>query len=86
MGGSWCGPFKIWARIYDYDITFNLTNSEAALVIGVEVSLWSEQADATVLDSRLWPRTAALVESLWSGNKDSNGKKRYAQAIDKLND
>lgn len=85
-GGSWCAPFKTWARIYDYDITFNLTKEEAKLVLGGEVALWSEQADDTVLDSLLWPRAAALAESLWSGNKAPNGMKRGAEALDRLND
>lgn len=85
-GGSWCGPFKTWQRIYDYDITYGLTEEEAKLVIGGEVALWSEQADQTVLDSRLWPRSSAMAEVLWSGNRDRTGKKRYAEATDRLND
>lgn len=86
-GGSWCGPFKTWARIYSYDITYNLSESEADLVLGGEVALWSEQSDATNLDSRLWPRTAAMAESLWSGNRRSgDAKKRYADALNRLND
>lgn len=85
-GGSWCGPFKTWQRIYDYDITYGLTSEEAKLVIGGEVALWSEQADETVLDARLWPRSSAMAEALWSGNRDRSGKKRYAEATDRLND
>ncbi|BBN00792.1 hexosaminidase [Marchantia polymorpha subsp. ruderalis] len=87
-GGSWCAPFKTWARIYDYDITANLTEDEAKLVLGGEVALWSEQADETVLDAMLWPRSAALAESLWSGNRDPADatKKRSGDAIDRLND
>jgi len=85
-GGSWCAPFKTWARVYDYDITFNLTVDEAKLVLGGEVALWSEQADATVLDALLWPRSSALAESLWSGNRGPDGTKRYAEALHRLND
>lgn len=85
-GGSWCAPYKTWARIYSYDITFNLTEGEAALVLGGEVALWSEQADETVLDSRLWPRAAAAAESLWSGNKGANGVDRASEALTRLND
>ncbi|KAK1282690.1 Beta-hexosaminidase 2 [Acorus calamus] len=85
-GGSWCGPFKTWQRVYDYDITYNLTDAEAELVLGGEVALWSEQADQTVLDARLWPRASAMAETLWSGNRDSTGKKRYAEATDRLNE
>ncbi|XP_022747232.1 beta-hexosaminidase 2-like [Durio zibethinus] len=85
-GGSWCGPFKTWQTIYNYDITNGLSEDEAKLVLGGEVALWSEQADPTVLDSRIWPRTSAMAEALWSGNRDESGKKRYAEATDRLNE
>ncbi|CAL0310839.1 unnamed protein product [Lupinus luteus] len=85
-GGSWCGPFKTWQNIYNYDIAYGLSSEEAKLVLGGEVALWSEQADPTVLDARLWPRTAAMAETLWSGNRDERGVKRYAEATDRLNE
>eukprot|EP00250_Pteridium_aquilinum_P017791 c23786_g1_i1 orf=103-1854(-) len=85
-GGSWCAPYKSWQRIYDYDITYDLTEGEASLVMGGEVSLWSEQADETVLDGLLWPRAAALAESLWSGNRDDQGQRRSVDALYRLND
>ncbi|KAL5574530.1 hypothetical protein UlMin_016229 [Ulmus minor] len=85
-GASWCGPFKTWQLIYNYDIDFGLTEEEKKLVLGGEVALWSEQADPTVLDSRIWPRASALAESLWSGNKDEMGKKRFGEATDRLNE
>ncbi|KAG6383114.1 hypothetical protein SASPL_157139 [Salvia splendens] len=85
-GGSWCGPFKSWQLIYNYDITYGLSPTEAELVIGGEVALWSEQADSTVLDQRIWPRASAMAETLWSGNRDSSGKKRSAEAVDRLNE
>ncbi|KAK6457934.1 mannosyl-glycoprotein endo-beta-N-acetylglucosamidase [Scheffersomyces xylosifermentans] len=69
-GGSWCAPYKTWQRIYDYDFTANLTDAEAAHVIGAELALWSEQVDSTVLTQKIWPRSAALAESTWSGNRD----------------
>lgn len=84
-GGSWCAPFKTWQRVYDYDILHGLTEDEATLVLGGEVALWSEQSDAAVLDGRLWPRAAAAAETLWSGNKGASGRKRYANATDRLN-
>ncbi|GAA0166057.1 glycosidase [Lithospermum erythrorhizon] len=85
-GGSWCAPFKTWQTIYNYDITYGLTAAEAKLVLGGEVALWSEQADPSVLDSRIWPRASAMAESLWSGNRDEKGVKRYAEATDRLNE
>ncbi|XP_020257133.1 beta-hexosaminidase 2-like isoform X2 [Asparagus officinalis] len=85
-GGSWCGPFKTWQRIYSYDITHGLREEEAKLVIGGEVALWAEQADPTVMDAMIWPRASAMAEVLWSGNRDENGNKRFAEAIDRLNE
>ncbi|XP_027159386.1 beta-hexosaminidase 2-like [Coffea eugenioides] len=85
-GGSWCAPFKTWQTIYNYDITYGLNELAANLVLGGEVALWSEQADSTVLDSRIWPRASAMAEALWSGNRDATGRKRYAEATDRLNE
>ncbi|KAF7138761.1 hypothetical protein RHSIM_Rhsim07G0048800 [Rhododendron simsii] len=85
-GGSWCGPFKTWQIIYNYDITYGLNEEEAKLVLGGEVALWSEQADPTVLDPLIWPRASAMAEVLWSGNRDEAGMKRYAEATDRLNE
>ncbi|KAI8997320.1 glycoside hydrolase superfamily [Pilobolus umbonatus] len=75
-GGDWCSPFKTWQRIYSYDLAYNLTQSEAENVLGGEVALWTEQTDSTALDVRLWPRTAAAAEILWSDRYDINGNKR----------
>ncbi|XP_043693751.1 beta-hexosaminidase 2-like [Telopea speciosissima] len=85
-GGSWCDPFKTWQRVYDYDITYGLNETQGKLVLGGEVALWSEQADSTVLDGKIWPRTSAMAETMWSGNRDETGKKRYAEAINRLNE
>ena len=49
------------------------------------MALWSEQADPSVIDARIWPRTSALAETLWSGNRNETGKKRYAEATNRLN-
>ncbi|GFP91409.1 beta-hexosaminidase 2 [Phtheirospermum japonicum] len=85
-GGSWCAPFKTWQTVYNYDITYGLNETEAKMVLGGEVALWSEQADPTVMDSRIWPRAAAMGEALWSGNRDETGKRRCAEATDRLNE
>ena len=38
--------------------------------------MWSELTDAVNLDQKLWPRTAAAAEILWSGAKDIEGRNR----------
>ena len=83
-GGSWCGPYKTWQRIYDYDFTANLTAAEAKKVIGVTAPLWAEQVDDTVISSKMWPRAAALAELAWSGNRDANGNKRTTEMTQRI--
>lgn len=73
---SWCGPYKTWQRIYSMDILSNFTKSQQQHVLGYEAPLWSEQVDSLVLTQKIWPRTAALGELAWSGNKDENGELR----------
>lgn len=83
-GGSWCAPYKTWQRIYDYDFTLNLTDSQKALVQGAIAPLWSEQVDSVVVSQKMWPRAAALAELVWSGNRDENGNKRTTELTQRI--
>lgn len=65
-GNNWCAPYIGWQKVYD-----NLPGHIAGPVkkknvLGSEAALWSEQVDDTTVDSRLWPRAAAMAETLWS--------------------
>jgi hexosaminidase len=43
-----------------------LTADEQKLVLGGEATMWSEMVTPVTVDSRIWPRTAAIAERLWS--------------------
>lgn len=44
----------------------DLTEEERNLILGGEATMWAEFVNAETIDSRIWPRTAAIAERLWS--------------------
>ncbi len=43
-----------------------LTKEERERVLGAEATMWSELVTPLTIDSRIWPRTAAIAERYWS--------------------
>ncbi|XP_011685543.1 PREDICTED: chitooligosaccharidolytic beta-N-acetylglucosaminidase [Wasmannia auropunctata] len=69
-GNNWCAPYKGWQKIYDNSpldmVKKQGYGNKKHLILGGEAALWTEQADSANTDSRLWPRSAAMAERLWS--------------------
>ncbi|HUH27070.1 beta-N-acetylhexosaminidase [Gelidibacter sp.] len=43
-----------------------LTDLERSRILGGEATMWSELVTPLTIDSRIWPRTAAIAERFWS--------------------
>jgi hexosaminidase len=69
-GGYWCQPYHEWYHIYQYmaDVTqkWSLSEEDKKHIFGSETLIWTEMVDDLSVSQKLWPRSAALAEALWS--------------------
>ncbi|HEY2469614.1 MAG TPA: family 20 glycosylhydrolase [Terracidiphilus sp.] len=57
----------------------SLTLEEQKRVLGGEATMWSEFTPSEIVDSRIWPRTAAIAERLWSAQDLRDVPSMYAR-------
>jgi hexosaminidase len=57
----------------------NLTPEEKERILGGEATMWSEYVGPEIVDSRIWPRTAAIAERLWSPQNVTDVASMYSR-------
>src|SRR5262249_32746943 len=57
----------------------DLTPEQKQLVLGGETTMWTEYVSGENIDSRVWPRTAAIAERFWSPQSVTDVPSMYAR-------
>ncbi|XP_011685560.1 PREDICTED: probable beta-hexosaminidase fdl isoform X2 [Wasmannia auropunctata] len=90
-GEAACGEYRTWQTVYNHRPWKDYPPQQLPLVLGGEAAIWSEQTGQSSLGPRLWPRSSALAERLWSDpptnsySTDENVYTRLAMHVEVLN-
>lgn len=61
----------------------SLTSEEQRRILGGETTMWGEFVDDENIDSRIWPRSAAIAERFWSNQNMTDADFMY-QRLDRI--
>jgi len=82
-GGS---DMKSGALLPKFDKIEPLTPEQTKNILGGEACMWTEMVDSITLESRLWPRAAAIAEKFWSPQELTSDKDDMYRRLIVLND
>lgn len=74
-----CDPYTTWHKFYLYT-PWDDNNCESQ-TLGGEVCLWSEQVEEDALENRIWPRSAAFAERIWTDPSSNWMNNRVEQDV-----
>jgi hexosaminidase len=77
-----CQPSRYHYTKDPIPIDTTVSKSVAGNILGGEATMWSEIVDEHTVDSRIWPRTAAIAERLWSPVQILDVRDMYFRLMD----
>ena len=65
-----------------YPAKANFTSEEKRRILGGETTMWSELVTPVTIDSRIWPRSLAIGERLWTNPDNVNIRNMYRRLFE----